>query len=70
MVPNGSEEAAIVYADGALSRVGTYRPDGSGEAGIFYADGNIDTMQLANPFNPDLAEIGIYDISSGSPVCR
>ena len=68
--PDERIEARIEYEDGALREVETY-PVGSGNAKIvFAADGKIDTMQLANPFNPDRAAIGIYDISSGSPVCR
>ena len=53
-----------------LSWVSTYRPDESDEATIFYEDGVMDTIQLANPFNPEFAIKGIYNIASGSPICR
>ena len=70
--PDKSGGACIAYKDGALDIVRTFYSDdyASSEAEIEYKDGNIDTIQLYSPTEPYELIKGIYDISSGDPVCK
>jgi len=63
----GMGEVAIFYEDGALQQIGTLPPD---ELDIVYEDGRIVALELIDPFDRDKVLKGIYNIASGTPVCR